>query len=442
MSLWISREQAVDRERKEMLDEVDERVRHAPKRDAPVNEFGLRRVPTWLLSVDMVGVEGWATRTHGFVVVGHPGKGARSGASYYSISSDEKRGGAFLDARFVEKLNERLADDKYAFHERVSEAAKELGGKRYLSKEALHDQVREAIRQLAGNSYLSREDFCSAYVQVRNQHDPGVPLENLVAEFKELAKLVPEERMELWIREPNGPKAPKPNLAERDLRTFEQLAEDEHAREDFAKLSEEEKLSGNTIKLKTVNLRRVVAADPLALLEAKRQNLLQRLYVDELHRRDGSGWGNSSEPESVFRALPEHTGVKISPFLKMKWQQNLELVSPGPSLEERKAAAAKLTPLYQRFPPMLGNTGNCNSGAAELLRNAGLRKEDIRSPGEYNWGLHHSYQSWQPVKASVKSLVVDGGDLSTAETQAAAMAGARPARRGSPGPMRHARASS
>jgi hypothetical protein len=91
----------------------------------------------------------FTSRSHGFAIIGDPGKGARSGAVYYGVSGDGKRGGVQVDTAFIR-------GSKKGF-------AQKFGG-----------QAQAAVERLLGQAYPSREAFGRAYVDARKDADPSV----------------------------------------------------------------------------------------------------------------------------------------------------------------------------------------------------------------------------------------------------------------------------
>ncbi|WP_292933935.1 hypothetical protein [Noviherbaspirillum sp.] len=54
-------------------------------------------------------------------------------------------------------------------------------------------------------------------------------------------------------------------------------------------ISQEELRSGKSFEFQDINLRRLPNVDSVKLNDAKRHYILWRLYVDELHGRNGTG---------------------------------------------------------------------------------------------------------------------------------------------------------
>lgn len=346
---------AIFKEREQLQPEVLRRldVAAAPP-PAGQGLLRLARTPVYLATVDKGTREGVTSRSHGFAVVGHPGQGNRSGLAYYSISGDHTRGGVDVDEAFLGRVAGRTP--------------------------ALEPAVQEAVRQLQGGAYLAKEHFHQAYACVRRERAPegSAPSDVQIAgEVKALLMQIPEEKFELWLREPNGLKTAsgaenrKPNMAERDLRHMENLqGTDLFTGRAWSEMSAQEKQSGNTIHLQTASLRCLPGADPLKLLDAKRQNLLHRTYVDELLDRNGT-------------MLPTEAPASAA--------------SPEERTARAERAAAAL-PTYQLYPPYPANAGNCNTGVAALLRAAGQAEADIKAPSEFAFGLHKDLTPWDPLR--------------------------------------------
>jgi hypothetical protein len=230
-------------------------------------------------------------------------------------------------------------------------------------------QAQAAVERLLGQAYPSREAFGRAYVDARKDADPSVGRETLLRELKELSFLVPKEKWELWPLEPNGHAEKNPNLHERDLRTFEEMGKSESlSAEEISRALELAAASGDAAHFNKISLRPMLDADAISLIEAKRQQVLARLYVDETHGRDGSG-------------LPP---------------DKLEKEPAKPSDQQSVATRA---PTYQRFPPFESDlVGNCNTGAATLLsQSATSNASEPRPASNVAFGYGHRSRVWQPV---------------------------------------------
>lgn len=307
---------------------------------------GLRKTPVYFANVEKIPIVGnFTSRSHGFAIIGDPGKGARSGAVYYGVSGDGKRGGVDVDAAFVRGSNKGFAQ--------------KCGG-----------QAQAVVERLLGQAYPSREAFGRAYVDARKDADPNVGRETLLRELKELSFLVPKEKWELWPLEPNGRSERKPNLQERDVRTFEQIGKNEGlSAEEIRGALELATASGGAAHFNKISLRPMLDADAVSLIEAKRQQVLARLYVDQTHGRDGSGF----PPDKLEK-------------------------EPAKASDQQSVAAR--VPTYQRFPPFESDlVGNCNTGAATLLSQSGASNASGPRPASnVAFGYGHRSRAWRPVK--------------------------------------------
>jgi hypothetical protein len=230
---------------------------------------------------------------------------------------------------------------------------------------------------MQGQSFLTKEDFYKEYENIRREVDPNISNKQLMNETKALFILVPWEKMEMWVREPNGRKTPagednkKPNLAEVDIRSLEQLhGVDAYTGKEFGKMSREEKQSGNTIYFAEpeISLKCLPTADPLKLVEAMRHAKLHRLYVDETLGRNGT-------------AVPGVVESRSKPIREIDRQRSVANV-----------------PTYKMFPPHPPGTGNCNSGTATILRMAGVAEQDIKPASEMAFGVRQRLAVWDPLQ--------------------------------------------
>lgn len=199
----------------------------------------LRQVPVHYVNWNNMG---YALPTHGYVVVGDPGKGRRSGAVLYGVGGDSKRGPVSLDGHLLRRLDAGCT--------RVDK---------------LPEPVRAAVARLSGESFASREDFYSAYRRVRGDAcDPATVHE----EMSSIYRLLPMSTMELWPKRTGDYRVARPSASERDIRTFETLPKG--------------------IRHKTV-LKKISGVNSIDLLEARQQFTLHQLYQDELLGRNGTG---------------------------------------------------------------------------------------------------------------------------------------------------------
>lgn len=262
---------------------------------------------------------------HGYVVAGNPGKGRSSGAVLYGMGGDPNRGHVDVDRDLMNTT-----------------------AKFKLSK--LGPEVRNAVALLRGNSYASKEDFYNAYRAARGAHvDPTL----LVKEAKTLYRLLPKSTLEMWPKTANGFKSPQPNTGEEDLRAFEGSSKLVHSRPYLKKQS----------NVKNTDL-----------IEARRQFLLQQLYLDEKLGRVG-------------------TGIPVSG------------VEPTADEADRKKLVAAV-PNFKMLPPhQTDKEANCNAGAATLLQRAmdlhAGQDEQAGTPkaaSRFAAGTSHRMSAWDPLR--------------------------------------------
>jgi hypothetical protein len=351
--------------------------------------------------------DGIGSLDHSFLVAGDPGQGNRSGAAYFSQSSDEKRGGLTLDDCFIKAAQKKkTSKDEPVF-----------------SKEAL-----SALQNMEPRKYQSKEDFFFAYAQECQNLRRDISLKDVLGEYIKLTFLGAQEDMEVWLREGNGAEATRPNLAERDRRRFEgrwqnvgpkeTRSEKETRLKEFGPLSElrkksiEEQLAEGPIALKNITLRRL-EVDPSALIETKRSLMLKRLYVDELHNRMGTlvpaslyELGNADQMSKIkltdidlekyrtYREIDADTGTEARPGVDVN-----DLLGP----DERRKIATDRTATYQYAPQKYGE-GNCNTGVGDFLELAGVPRENALAATAFQIGLHHEgMHQWNPLRGNATS---------------------------------------
>lgn len=287
----------------------------------------LRKVPVYYVNRN---TRGYALPTHGYVVAGDPGKGRKSGAILYGVGGDPKRGPVILDDSMLKRLLDKS------------------GGK---GSDKLPEAARAAISRLAGESFASREDFYAAYSRTRgDSSDPA----SLHEEISSIYRLLPMSTMELWPKKADDYRVAKPAAPERDLRAFENLPKD----------------IGHK-----VSLRQISDVDSTALLEARQQFDLHRLYQDELLGRNGTG-----VPSELFPPLAD---------------------------VERRSSLSVATPRFQRLPPHTSDkVGNCNTGAASLLQRAidnnqrpgTSASQKVTAASIFGVGSGHRVALWDPLR--------------------------------------------
>ncbi len=320
----------------------------------------LRTPPVWLVTakIPLPLLNGRHTRSHSFVMVGDPGKGSNSGAQYYAINSDDKRSRMVIDDSFIQKTN-----DNHRHH-------------------SFSNNTKAAVELLLGRNFSCIEGFSKAYSTIRQKQEPNISTYKLMEEVKALTFLIPSEHKEMWIYENNGKESTKPNLGERDVRMFEDVDLSEIDKADVKSKPElySHMFSGEPIKTSKLTLRYLPNTDPIALIEAKRDLLLQRLYMDELYERNGTLL-TCSDPNKGF----------VPPDILSQIQNK--------------------TPTYKMLPPFTPLQGNCSTGAATILRKAGTKEEDILACSPRNYGLHHPMYFWKPVPGEVILDETDKSDL-------------------------------
>lgn len=307
----------------------------------------LKEVPVYYVnrSTDVLPI-----RSHGYVMVGNPGKGRKSGAVFYGVGGDPKRGGVDIDPSFVKKVNARHG---------------------LMRTHAFSDDVRSTIHELRGKQYSTKEEFHEDYSKLRSSKG-GQP-EQINKEIKRLHTLVSKEKMEMWPKQPNGWQDPHPNTAEEDIRTFENYHRSNP-------LTGQRKFFGHKLGWKNISLKKVENVRSIDLLEARQQFLLQQRYLDEMHGRIGTG-------------VPEPGIVPLAN-------------------EQERRRLSRATPTFQRLPPHRSDTvANCNAGAASLLQQAmnnhpnaqRLPQEEIPRPQNANFaglGVDHRMRIWNPLSIS------------------------------------------
>lgn len=320
----------------------------------------LRTPPVWLVTakIPLPLLNGRHTRSHSFVMVGDPGKGSNSGAQYYAINSDDKRSRVIIDDSFIQKTN-----NNHRYHN-------------------FSNNIRAAVESLLGRNFSCIEGFHKTYTNIRQKQEPNISPNKLMEEVKALTFLIPSEHKEMWIYENNGKESTKPNLGERDVRMFENVDLSEIDKVNVKSKSElySHMLSGEPIKTSKLTLRYLPNTDPIALIEAKRDLLLQRLYMDELYERNGTLLP-CSEPNKGF----------VPPDILSQIQNK--------------------TPTYKMLPPFTPLQGNCSTGAATILRKAGTKEEDILACSPRNYGLHHPMYFWKPILGEEILDETDKSDL-------------------------------
>jgi hypothetical protein len=185
------------------------------------------------------------SRSHGYVMVGDPGRGRNSGAVFYGVGGDPKRGGVDVDKSFQKKVESR----SWFKHKYSSE-------------------IRSTISGMRGTSYSTKEEFHEAYRDARNARG-GASSSQIDKEVSRLHRLVPKNKMEMWPKPPNGPLEAHPNTAEADVRAFENYRP--------------------TRGFNPVALRPVPNVRSIDLLEQRQQFSLHQRYLDEQHGRVGDG---------------------------------------------------------------------------------------------------------------------------------------------------------
>jgi hypothetical protein len=217
--------------------------------------------------------------------------------------------------------------------------------------------------------------------------------------------------MEVWIREPNGFDAKKPNLAERDIRTFQNpwgADENSTAKKMFQRLSREEKTSGNAIPAGSMSIRCIPKADILNLVEARQQELIERLYGDELHNRNGT-----LVPPTLFELPSFDIPLKNVHLEDYRTYRENKLDEAGArtdemvnvnadKLDERLAIFSANKQTYE-FAPEEGNEKgiNCNTGAKSILTDSGLSESDVMAATPFQVALHNEARTWHPVSSEL-----------------------------------------
>jgi len=205
----------------------------------------LRPVPVYFVNRSTGGL---GIRSHGYVMAGDPGRGRNSGAVFYGVGGDPKRGGVDIDKDFVS----------------------EVKAKKFFSfKHKFSSDIRSTVKGMRGQTFPTKEEFHEAYRDARTARNPSVSSKQVDKEVSELHKLAPKTKMEMWPKQPNGYQSDRPNTAEEDVRAFE-------APRRFLSPS-------------NVSLRRINNVRSIDLLEARQQFLLQQRYLDERHGRVGDG---------------------------------------------------------------------------------------------------------------------------------------------------------
>lgn len=335
----------------------------------------LRRAPVFLAAVQ-ASTKTWS---HLFAFVGEPGKGGDGGRldgikyvltkmglrgggiNYFSMSGDGDRG--------VVIVKDLLAE--------LAKLTKLPTGMQSLPDGG--NAALDAINKMNGREFLNHEDFHMAYMETRltaagypPDSDKPIPdelIKTIHLEFDQLNIQVPKSSWELHDRTPNGRDAEMrgqtKNLGEKDMR----IAEEEGSAQ---KISKKELYSGKTIKSANINFRRVEGADPLKLIEVQQRYRLFRHFGDEFHGRIGT----SKRPRGFN-----------DPDRKIVSLETLQKFVAGMSL-------------YKLTSPLTGKTGNCASGVAQFLRDAGVPEEHILAPSNYAFGLHNVVNRWNPLKKS------------------------------------------
>jgi len=262
---------------------------------------------------------------------------------------------------------------------------------------------------MADQDFRCKEDFYRAYFAERQRMNP-TPADataftrQLAQETKNLfIHCIPETAMEHWPRTPNGPDAAKPNIIERDTRAFVNLTGvdmftgqplDERHRAPGEpppaanRLTQEQIHSGNVLELGHVALRRVHNVDSIKLLEADSQWRMYQRFVDEMFKRDGSMAPLAAD------AFPDRN---------------------PPWTEAQLNTAKAAIPTYQMYPDRAFDhgwapgTGNCNSGVAQLLRQAGAAERDIKAASPWSFGIDAPDMNiWDPLRGAPDDRPVPG----------------------------------
>jgi hypothetical protein len=303
----------------------------------------LRRTPVHFVNRDetMNELPNFISAIHGYAVIGDPGKGSKSGASYFGVSGDAKRAGVRIDKGFIKEVNARNVRGQHKY-----DAA-----------------VRRTVQALAGTGFPTREAFQLAYRQARLAAEPGLDDAIISHEMKRLSFIVPQSSWEVWPLEPNGPQAERPNYPEEDVRHFEKLT-GRYRRAGKGRAADPSGDAGAppVRKFDSVSLRKLPDVDALALIEAKREWLLHRSFVDEKLGRD--------------------EGAEID---------------PATVSGEQSAAAKRYVSTYQRTPPFVSPaTANCNASTKALLLQAQANAHLLPASASAV-GFSHRARVWTPV---------------------------------------------
>lgn len=211
--------------------------------------------------------EGFLAPTHGYVVVGNPDKGRKSGAVLYSIMGDPKRGPVAVTKKLLAKIYLQT-------HSCTSRSDEQ--------------HIRKTLLALLGQHFPSREAFYLAYQRARGTNvDPEI----VTKEVARIFRMLPSSSMELWPNRANGYANKKPNFAERDVRAFEAIPRDIR------------------YSLKLRQLHQLKSEDMLA---ATQQMKLHQLYLDEKLGRSGIGMPDPESPPTAD-AVTQHALAHRTP---------------------------------------------------------------------------------------------------------------------------------
>jgi hypothetical protein len=201
-------------------------------------------------------------RSHGYVMAGDPGRGRNSGAVFYGVGGDPKRGGVDVDKSFQKKVESRS-----------------------WFKHKFSSDIRSTVSGMRGASYSTKEEFHEAYRDARGTRG-AASSSQIDKEVSRLHRLVPKDKMEMWPKPPNGPRDAHPNTAEADVRAFENFRP--------------------TRGFNRVALQPVPNVRSIDLLEQRQQFSLQQRYLDEQHGRVGDGL-----PHAELRPPQQREGQRL-----------------------------------------------------------------------------------------------------------------------------------
>jgi hypothetical protein len=301
------------------------------------------------------------TISHGCSFIGTPGE---DGYQYFSISGDGDRA-MVAPSEILAALDKKIPDALKKIPDVLKQGEKQ--GDRGEAVRTTLEQLKPSQQMQGVPVFVNRERFHSAYMEKRlaglgYAPDSDVPKEVEKAvhdEIMELNKLVPKNRWELQFRESNGPdvekRGGKPNLPELDCRAF---ADPKH------KVTEEAMRDGKVHKFPELNLR-ATNTDPLYLVETKLRLQAARLFMDQLHGRNGT---------SIPFEIDESDGKPLS--------------------DEALMSIAAKTPKYNLTVPLADGEGNCATGNAHVHRLAGRPDSENHPPSNYAFGAYEHLNDW------------------------------------------------